>query len=98
HAAERVGERHAFARQRRQIEMAREARLRLLGGNDFEKLFLTRRRAHRVEQRIAGRVNRTWPLAHGSGYISTVAPGGKPSRSGATSTQPAACANAWSGK
>src|SRR5262249_1115217 len=99
HAPERVGERHALAGQGVKIKMPGEARLRLFGGDDFEELLLARRRAHRVGEPIAGRFTRALRAAtHGSACIATVAPGGKPSRSGATNTKPSACANACKGK
>ena len=66
HAAERVGERDRFGGKRREIEMLLEARLRLLGRDDFEELLLPRGRAHRIEQRDLGRVRlrRSWERPH----------------------------------
>ena len=97
HAAERGDQRHGFARKRREIEVARKARLRVLGRHHFEELLLARGGPHRVEQ--ARRLGSGLAiLRHGNGRISTTEPAGYPSLSGETSTQPSAAASAEIGK
>ena len=65
HAAERRGKRDALRRQRREIDVARKARARLLGGDDFEELLLPRRAADRGDEIVARsafvRSGRSWP-------------------------------------
>ena len=69
------GERDALAGKRREIEMALEARARLLGGDDFEELLLPRGLAHRREQLVVLR-GRGCALAHGQGLTATCVPAG----------------------
>ena len=58
------------AAQRRQIEMARKARARLLGGDHFEKLLLPRRAADGGDQLVLGlsldwaATGRSWPRSY----------------------------------
>ena len=74
HAAERRRQRDALAGQGREIEMAFEALLRLLGGNHFEELLLAGRGANRGEQLALGARCLGFG-AHGHGLTTTRAPG-----------------------
>ena len=74
HAAERIGERNGLGGKRRKIEMLLEARLRLLGRDDFEELLLPRGRAHRIEQARSRWRSR---IVHGNARISSCAPAAK---------------------
>ena len=88
HAPERSGERDALRRQRRKIDMARKARARLVGGDDFEELLLPRRAADRLDQRSWLAAVLSEAVAHGHGLITTSLPAGKPSLSAGTRIQP----------
>ena len=77
--------------------MSLEAGARLVGGDDFEKLLLSRRFPHRREQ-IGAAIRRLALLVHGHGLNATVAPAGCPSLSGGISIQPSARAIADSGR
>ena len=96
HAAERIGERDRFAGKRRQIDMPRKARARLLGRDHFEELLLPRGAADRRDQIVLGGF-RLETRSHGQGLIMTSVPGGYPSLSAGTRIQPSACARPESG-
>ena len=96
HAAERVGERDALAGQRRQIEVPRKTRARFLGRHHFEELLLPCGATDRGDQIVLGGF-RFDACRHGQGLIMTSAPGGYPSLSAGTRSQPSACASAESG-
>ena len=78
HAVERRRERHRLRGKRRQIEMTRKSRARLLGRDHFEELLLPRGAADRGNELVgclssAGEIGRSWPgLYHdlGAGRIS----------------------------
>ena len=84
HAVERLGKRHVFAGERREIEVPLETRARLLRRNDFEELLLPRRRAHPRNQVALGLGTRLLLTAHssvsfffyGHGLTATVVPSG----------------------
>ena len=76
HTRERSRKRHRLGRKRLEIEMPLEARARFLGGNDFEELFLLRRRAHaRDEIGLRARLHLAL-LAHGQALTATLVPAG----------------------
>ncbi len=96
HAAERLGKRHSFGGKGAKIEAFLEARLRLIGRDDFEELLLPRRRPHGVEQ---GDIRpRPASVVHGKARISSCAPGAKPSLPAGTSIQPSARVSACIGQ
>ena len=76
--------------------MCRAKRARLLGGDHFEELFLSRGAADRSNE-IA--LDRFWfeTCGHGQGLTMTSVEAGYPSLSGAIKIQPLACASAESG-
>ncbi len=87
HAPERCGEGDALRRQWRKVDMARETRARLFGGNDFEELLLPRGAADHLDEVVTcGTLVQA--IAHGHGLIMTSLPAGKPSLLAGTSIQP----------
>ncbi len=100
HAAERIGKRDALGGKRAEIGVARKARTRFLGRDDFEELLLPRRAADRGNKVLLGCLLRlrARTVAHAQGLITTSAPGGYPSLSGGIKIQPSACASADSGR
>ncbi len=98
HAVERRRERHRLGGKRRQIEVTRKARARLLGGDHFEELLLPRGAADRGNEIVC--VFRLWArsVAHGQACIMTSVPGGYPSLSAGIKIQPSACASAENGR
>jgi hypothetical protein len=61
-AAERIGQRNGLLAERREAKMTPEPRLRLVAADDFEKLLLARRPAHRRLQRLP--LDRLRPPVH----------------------------------
>ena len=96
HAVERHRERDRLAGKRHEIDPACEARMRLLGRNDFEELLLARGAADRSNEIAFGRL-RFETCGHGQGLITTSLASGYPSLSGVIKTHPLACASADSG-
>ena len=96
HAAERIGERDCLTGQRRQIDMPRKTRARLLGRDHFEELLLPRGAADGGDKVVLGGF-RLETRSHGQGLIMTSVPGGYPSLAAGTRIQPSACASAESG-
>ncbi len=75
HPAQRLFQRDTLARQGGEIEVALEARLRLLGRDDLEELLLAGGAPHRVEQlRVASHRLLVSPAVHGKDRSSTVEP------------------------
>src|SRR5262249_61606930 len=92
HTAERRRELHRLARQRRLIDVPRDALARRLGRDHFEKLLLPRGAADRGDQIVLG--CRLDTRGHSHGLITTSAPGGYPSLSAGTRKPPAAFGSA----
>ena len=96
HATERLAQADNRGRQRRQIDVPGKACARLIGGDHFEELFLSRGAADRSDE-IA--LDRFWfeTCGHGQGLTMTSVDAGYPSLSGAIKIQPLACASTESG-
>ena len=96
HATERVVKRTIVGRQWRQIDVPDKACARLVGGDHFEELVLSRGAADRSDE-IA--LDRFWfeTCGHGQGLTMTSVDAGYPSLSGAIKIQPLAWASAESG-
>jgi hypothetical protein len=99
HAAERRRQSNGLARQRRQIQVPRKARARLLGRDNFQKLLLPRGAANRRQEIGAIALGGLWfkTRSHGQGLITTSLCAGYPSLSALMRIHPFACASAASG-